>query len=103
MMLGAGVLYVFCLTMTSIAQEFWQFYLAQGLGVGLAMGFLFTPALSTIGHHFAHSRHRYLAMGIFFAGPSVGGTIFPIMLRKLFSQMDFGWSVRIRTASSTWT
>lgn len=82
--------------MTSIATEFYQIFLAQGLGVGLAMGTIFAPSLSTIGHHFAKSKYRSLAFGVFAAGASVGGAVFPVVLRHLFSSVGFGWAVRTR-------
>lgn len=81
--------------MTSIAKKFYQIFLAQGLGVGLALGTLFAPSLSTLGHHFSQSKYRALAFGVFAAGASVGGAVFPVMLRQLFASVGFGWAVRI--------
>ncbi|KAJ6608125.1 major facilitator superfamily domain-containing protein [Mycena sp. CBHHK59/15] len=92
MIAGAGAFYVFCLFMTSISTEFYQFVLSQGLGVGIAMGFLFSPAMSTIGHHF--KKRRVLAFGIFATGASVGGTVVPIVMRRLFAEVGFAWAVR---------
>ncbi|KAJ7731319.1 major facilitator superfamily domain-containing protein [Mycena maculata] len=92
MIASAGALYVFCLLMTSISTEFYQFVLSQGLGVGIAMGFLFSPSMSTIGHHF--KKHKILAFGIFASGASVGGTVVPIAMRRLFDEVGFPWAVR---------
>ncbi|KAJ7140710.1 major facilitator superfamily domain-containing protein [Mycena epipterygia] len=92
MIASAGTLYVFCLFMTSLSTKFYQFLLSQGLGVGIAMGFLFTPAASTLGHHF--KKYKILAFGIFACGSSVGGTVLPIAMRRLFQQVGFPWAVR---------
>lgn len=58
------------------------------------MGFLFAPAVSTLGHHF--KKHKILAFGIFASGASVGGTVLPIAMRRLFQQVGFPWAVRTR-------
>lgn len=72
----------------------YQLFLAQGLGVGIAGGLLYIPALGIIGHHF--KRRRSLAMGIVASGSSLGGVIHPIMLNKLFNgSLGFHWGVRI--------
>ncbi|KIY43843.1 MFS general substrate transporter, partial [Fistulina hepatica ATCC 64428] len=90
---GGGALYIFCLFMTSISTEYYQILLSQGLGVGLAQGIIFTPALSCLGHHF--KQRRTLAFGVFAAGASTGGTLLPIALYKLFPKIGFAWTVRI--------
>ncbi|KAJ7262738.1 major facilitator superfamily domain-containing protein [Mycena haematopus] len=89
----AGALYVFCLFMTSISVELYQFVLGQGLGVGIAMGLLYSPSMSTIGHYF--KKHRILAFGVFATGASVGGTVVPIAMRRLLDEVGFPWAVRI--------
>lgn len=95
---GGGI-YVFCLMMTSIATEYYQFLLAHGIGVGIGMGLIFSPSVSTLSHHFARSRYRTVAYGCQAAGSSLAGVIFPIMLRYLFPAVGFGWGMRIREPS----
>ncbi|KAJ7499971.1 major facilitator superfamily domain-containing protein [Mycena latifolia] len=92
MIVFAGALYVFCLFMTSISTEFYQLLLSQGFGVGIAMGFLFSPSMATIGHYF--KKRKVLAFGIFAAGSSLGGTLIPIAMRRLFEEVGFPWAVR---------
>ncbi|KAJ7457803.1 major facilitator superfamily domain-containing protein [Mycena latifolia] len=92
MIASAGTLYVFSLFMTSISTEFYQFLLSQGFGVGIAMGFLFSPSMSSIGHHF--KKHKIVAFGIFASGASLGGTVVPIAMRRLFDDVGFPWAVR---------
>ncbi|KAF7324139.1 MFS monocarboxylate [Mycena kentingensis (nom. inval.)] len=89
---SAGSLYVFSLFMTSISTRYYQFVLSHGLGVGIAMGMLYSPSVSTIGHHF--KKYRIMAFGVFSVGASVGGTILPIVLRRLFEEVGFAWAVR---------
>jgi MFS family permease len=90
-----GVIYVFCFMMASIAKEYYQFLLAHGFGVGIGMGIMFSPSVSTLSHHFARSRYRTLAYGCQASGSAVAGIIFPIMLRFLFPTVGFGWAMRI--------
>ncbi|KAJ4479062.1 MFS general substrate transporter [Lentinula aciculospora] len=72
--------------------SYYQYLLSQGVGVGLAQGFLFTPSMAVLAHHF--SRYRTLVFGIFAAGASIGGVILPIALQKLFHEVGFAWGVR---------
>ncbi|KAH7868024.1 major facilitator superfamily domain-containing protein [Lentinula edodes] len=88
-----GLLFFFCLMMTSISKVYYQYILSQGVGVGLAQGFLFTPGMAVLTHHF--KRHRTLIFGIFAAGASIGGVILPIALQRLFEEVGFAWGVRI--------
>ncbi|KAK0184082.1 MFS general substrate transporter [Armillaria mellea] len=63
-MLAGSALLVFCLFMTSLTQEqqFWQVFLAQGIGLGIAVGIVYVPALGIVSHHF--KKRRSLVMGI---------------------------------------
>lgn len=56
---GLGVfLSVFGLMMTSLATQYWQIFLAQGLCLGLGSGCLFTPGISLVGQYFSTKRVR---------------------------------------------
>ena len=46
--------------------NYYQNFLAQGIGMGLAMGILFMPSLSIASHYF--KKRRALAMGIMLSG-----------------------------------
>ncbi|KAK8858957.1 hypothetical protein IAR55_003189 [Kwoniella newhampshirensis] len=92
---SGGLLYVFGLMMTSLGKSYYQYVLAHGIAVGLGMGIMFPPAVSTVSHHFGRSRYRSLAYGCVAAGSSIGGIIFPILARTLFPAMGFAWTVRI--------
>lgn len=74
-----------------------QIFLSQGLGMGIAMGLLYTPSFMIVGHHFR--RRRALALGVVACGSAVGGLIQPILLNKLFSSaLGFGNSIRCDAA-----
>ena len=39
--------------------------------------------------------HRGLASGVTFTGGSAAGIVFPIAMRRLFTSVGFGWTIRI--------
>ncbi|RAL62173.1 hypothetical protein DID88_002657 [Monilinia fructigena] len=90
---GGSIVMIFALFMTSLCQEYYQLFLAQGflLGIGIASALL--PAFTTAAQYF--SKYRGLAMGILLSGSSLGGVIWPIALNKLLVEVGFGWAVRI--------
>jgi MFS transporter, MCT family, solute carrier family 16 (monocarboxylic acid transporters), member 10 len=94
MMIGASILYVVSYYMLSLTHEgqFYQVFLAQGIGAGIALGFLFLPAIGIIAHHFR--RCRSFAMGIVVSGGSCGGLVFPVMLNKIIERSGFAAATR---------
>ena len=93
-LLASGLfLHVFGLMMTSLATQYYQFILAQGICSPLGISLVFYPAISTATSWFM--RRRALALGIVVAGSSLGGVIFPIMIPLLINEVGFGWTIRI--------
>ncbi|KAF5348380.1 hypothetical protein D9758_010933 [Tetrapyrgos nigripes] len=94
--LFGSVLYVFSLFMVSIAHtdQYYQIFLAQGLGMGIGAGFLYVPAIAVQARHWQD--RKALAMGAVTVGSSLGSIFFPIMLNQLFEKpsVGFGWGVR---------
>jgi len=90
---SVGVL--FAVSMISLCKEYYQFFLAQALVLGVSSAFLITPSLSTLPKYF--HKNRALGMGIVVAGSSTGGIIWPIVLDQLLnhSNLGFGWTIRI--------
>ncbi|EIW74580.1 MFS general substrate transporter [Coniophora puteana RWD-64-598 SS2] len=89
------LLFVFSTFMLSLVQQsqYYQVFLAQAMGTGIASGFMFAPALSVVSHYF--TRRRSLAMGIVMSGSCLGAIIYPIMLNNLFNgKVGFAWGVR---------
>ncbi|KAJ3718689.1 MFS general substrate transporter [Lentinula raphanica] len=105
LMLG-GSLLSFMLSLAK-PHNYYQNFLAQGLGMGIGMGMLFMPSLSIASHYFR--RRRALAMGIILSGKallnpsnlsisgSLGAAIYPIMLNHLFTSVGFAWAVRAQS------
>lgn len=88
-----AVLTLIGIFMTSLCNQFWQFFLAQGLCMGLGCGLMFCPVLSLISTYFA--RHRSLAVGVAATGSATGGLIFPAVVKCLLPRIGFPWTVRV--------
>lgn len=72
--------------------EYWQFLLSFGVLGGLGTSLTTTPAIAAIGHWFIHKRAT--ATGIAATGGSVGGVVFPLLLRSLFPRAGWAWANR---------
>lgn len=91
--LAAGCfLSVFGTFMTSLATEYWQIFLAQGICTGLGLGLAFMPAVSVASSYF--KRKRAFALAVSATGTSVGSLIFPATVQYLIPQIGFPWAVR---------
>ena len=77
---------------TSFCSQYWQFFLAQGVCVGLGNGLVFCPTIALLSTYF--QRRRALAIGIAACGSATGGLIYPVMVRQLLPTVGFAWSVR---------
>ncbi|KAK7432451.1 hypothetical protein QQZ08_001016 [Neonectria magnoliae] len=77
---------------TSFCSTYWQFFIAQGVCVGLGNGLLFCPCMAVTSTYFA--KKRSLAFGLAAAGSTSGGLIFPSMVRQLLPQVGFAWTIR---------
>lgn len=86
-------LIIFGMFMTSLAWEYWQILLAQGLCVGVGMGFCFLPSTAILAQYF--STRRALAIGIASSGSPIGGIVFPIVFSSLSKSVSFGWATRV--------
>jgi MFS family permease len=78
---GAGFL------LMSLTHTVWQLYLFYVVIVGLGMGGVYSPQMSTIARWFTHKRN--LMTGIAFVGGSLGGLIIPPLANKLI--FATGW------------
>ncbi|KAJ7146036.1 MFS general substrate transporter [Mycena epipterygia] len=95
LMASGTILYLFSFFMLSITQphHYYQVFLCQGVGMGLALGLVIVPAVSVPSHYFR--ARRSLVMGIVFAGSSLGGVVVPIMVNNLIKTQGFPWAIRI--------
>ncbi|TVY94412.1 Aspyridones efflux protein [Lachnellula willkommii] len=87
------ILVVFGMMMTSLATQYWQLFLAQGVVTGLGAGCLFLPSIAIVATYF--TTKRALATGITAAGGSIGSVVYPVVFHKLQPQIGFAWATRI--------
>lgn len=88
-----SVLFVGGLVATGNAQTVYQFILAFGVVNGLGFGMLMSPLMGVILHYF-HKR-RATVTSIATTGGSIGGIVFPMMLKSLYFKVGFSWALRI--------
>lgn len=82
--------------MMSLCTEYYQFFLAQAVLLGVSMSFVTWPGVGVLGRHFP--RRRGMAMGIVVGGSSMGGIIWPIMLDRMLLDgggLGFPWTMRV--------
>ncbi|KAI2470514.1 MFS general substrate transporter [Annulohypoxylon bovei var. microspora] len=86
------LLVVFGMFMTSLATEYYQLLLAQGICIGLGMGILYMPGLSVPSSYF--KAKKPLAVAIIASGAGSGGLVYPAMAQQLLPRVGFGWTIR---------
>ncbi|PYH85830.1 major facilitator superfamily protein [Aspergillus uvarum CBS 121591] len=86
-------LVVFGHMMLSLCQSFWQVLLAQSFCVGIGAGLIFVPSIAILSTYF--TTKLPLVIGIAASGSSIGGVIYPILIRELLGRVGFGWTIRI--------
>ncbi|EME86060.1 uncharacterized protein MYCFIDRAFT_186431 [Pseudocercospora fijiensis CIRAD86] len=84
-----GFLVVFGTMMTSLCKQNWQFFLAQGVCVGLGA----IVAVAILSGWF--EGRRAIATGIAACGAAIGGVIYPIVFHRLQPVIGFPWAVRV--------
>ncbi|KAF2159683.1 hypothetical protein M409DRAFT_29845 [Zasmidium cellare ATCC 36951] len=89
-----AVCQVVAVFMISLCKKYYQFFLAQGVLLGIAMALITIPTTSVAPLYF--QRNRAFAQGISVAGSSLGGVIWPIMLDQMLNAdgVSFGWTIR---------
>ena len=76
----------------ALSLKIWQFilsFISLGIGNGLGM----TPLIGVISHWFCKKRGN--CTGLATSGGSVGGLIFPLMLRHSYTTYGYTWAIRI--------
>ncbi|KAI9876690.1 MAG: hypothetical protein M1830_005963 [Pleopsidium flavum] len=86
------LLTVFGVMMLSLASEYYQVMLAQGICVGIGSGILYTPSIALVASCFA--KRRALAICLATSGTAVGGILYPIVFVRLLPQVGFAWATR---------
>ena len=89
---------IFCIFMLSLAKpgQYYQVFLAQGVGLGIACGLTYIPSIAVIGHYFR--RRRALMLTFAATGSSLGATVHPIMLNNLING-TLGFSNGVRASA----
>ncbi|ORY71806.1 major facilitator superfamily transporter [Pseudomassariella vexata] len=77
---------------TSLATEYWQIFMAQGVCTGLGLGLMWMPSISVISSYFKY--RRSLALTIASAGTGTGSLVFPATVQYLVPRIGFAWAVR---------
>ncbi|OBZ76349.1 Riboflavin transporter MCH5 [Grifola frondosa] len=94
--LMASVVLVVSTILTGQCTKFWHLLLCQGFAVGLSSGTIFTAAFGTVPHWF--KKRLGIAFAFMAIGSSIGGTVFPIILKNLIahqrSLLYFQWTMR---------
>lgn len=85
--------YVLSLVLLAECKRYYQFMLVYGVLAGISSAFLTTTALAVVAHWF--EKKRGLASGIAFVGSSLGGIMFPLVLKGIFGTLSWAWSIRI--------
>lgn len=92
-LLLGSVIQVIGIFMTSLCKVFWQLLLAQGLCTGLGSGIFFCPTMGLVTTYF--TKKRGLAVAIVTTGNSVGGVVYPLVVRQLLPKIGYVWTVRV--------
>jgi MFS family permease len=77
----------------SLAKNYWQLLLTQGICTGVGGGIFFVPVMGLVSTYFA--KKRGMALGIVTSGNALGGIIYPLVVREMLPKVGFGWTVRV--------
>ncbi|MCO5596097.1 hypothetical protein L7F22_050157 [Adiantum nelumboides] len=92
LLIGATFTFAFGCMMTSLADKYYQIFLAQGVVVGASLGAAFITPMACIMQWF--DKKRPAALGIAISGSSIGGVVWPIVTKALLDNVSFGWTWR---------
>ncbi|PWN39314.1 MFS general substrate transporter [Ceraceosorus guamensis] len=95
MLLGTALIVLGTMTTSACQdQQYYQFFLSQGLCSAFGYGLVFNPALSVPNQWFL--KKRGLVGGLVVGGTSFGGALWPVMLNRMlnFDGVSFGWTLR---------
>jgi MFS family permease len=110
LILSGSVIYVTSLLLLAQCKVYWHFMLVYGIMGGSSSAFLTTTALSVIAHcnvphcvvlevgliyMIGFEKKRGMASGITFVGSSVGGIVFPLVLKTILTKLSWAWAIRV--------
>lgn len=77
---------------TASCTKLYQFILSFSVCCGLGCSFMTSPCVGCIGHYF--NKRRGLAMGVAMSGASLGGVVWPLLCRGLYTKIGYVWTIR---------
>lgn len=93
MLIIGTIVYVFGLMMTSLATQYYQFFLAQSICAAIASSACFNACMTSVVSWFF--KKRSAAFGVMVSGSSMGGFVMPIMIEQLIPKIGFPWTMRV--------
>lgn len=78
--------------MTSLANDYYQFFLAQAIVSSLGSSAIFNACMTSLVTWFF--KRRAAAFGIMVSGSSLGGVVLPIMMDRMIKSVGFPWMMR---------
>ncbi|KAF8828276.1 hypothetical protein HHX47_DHR4001070 [Lentinula edodes] len=93
MLTSASLIFVSATFLVAQCRTYWQFLLCQGILTGITAGIFTGPVTAILSQWFI--RRRGLALGLYAAGSSMGGTVLPITARALIPLIGFPWTIRV--------
>ncbi|KAI1801035.1 MFS general substrate transporter [Daldinia bambusicola] len=89
---GGSIIALVGTFMSSLATEYWQIFLSQGVCTGLGLGLMYMPTITIVASYF--KKRRALALALSTAGTGTGSIIFPATVQYLIPKIGFPWAVR---------
>ncbi|KAJ3543915.1 hypothetical protein NM208_g3325 [Fusarium decemcellulare] len=83
----------------SVSETYAAIFFSQGICQGIGLGLIFLPSQAIISHWFR--RQRALALGLAALGSSIGGVVFPVIMRQLLVSSTFENTVQVIGACTT--
>lgn len=77
----------------SISTKYWQLMLTQGILTGFGGGIIFAPSLALVATYF--DKRRGIAIGLVTTGNSLGGLVYPLVVRQLLPVLGMPWTTRV--------
>ncbi|KAK2812182.1 hypothetical protein FQN50_001540 [Emmonsiellopsis sp. PD_5] len=93
LLISGGIILLIGIFMTSLATEYWQLFLSQGVCMGIGCGLMFCPTMAVISTYF--SAKKALAIALVASGSSTGGLIFPAIVQTLLPRIGYPWTMRV--------
>ncbi|KDQ18153.1 hypothetical protein BOTBODRAFT_551810 [Botryobasidium botryosum FD-172 SS1] len=93
LLLSGSAIYVLASFLLGVCKEFYQFFLVQGVLLGIGSALICVPCVAAVSQYF--SRKKGLALGIVITAGGIGGILFTQMLSHLFDRIGFAWSTRV--------